>query len=129
MKVARLTLLSLTVVGFALIGCTKEESPVSSPGGSSQQVVSTTPVTVRRVDFLNDPATQRAVTRVLVVDEDGFASMARYDFTGYHPEITIGQKAEILNLYSKPNPDSYGGRFVTRFCVQIAEQKPFCEDQ
>lgn len=130
MKIARFAPIALAAFAITLAGCAKEEDAVSSSGRSAQQVVSTTPVTVREVSFVNHyrRGSYGAVTQVRVTDEVG-PSYVGYYLSGYHPDITVGLKAEIRYVFSKPNADSHGGTYITTFCVKPADGTPICDDQ
>ena len=129
MKTVRFVLPAFAIFAFVaavnLIGCSKEEPVVLLQAQAvREQAINAETVTVRGVYFVNSKA--GAVTRVRFSTPDAPASMLRHDFLGYHPEITVGLKAEYSYLYRWRHPNSDEGRYVTRLCVKTVEQKPIC---
>jgi len=116
-------LLVASTAALALAGCEKkEEREYNAP--TVELIISTRTVVVRDVTFMNSDA-GRALTRVTTVEERGPASMEKYDFPGYHPEITLGLKGQVAYLYRETYTSDY---YMTQLCV-IPLQSKVCTYQ
>jgi hypothetical protein len=119
-------LLVVCTTAFAIVGCDRRK-----PTLTEEKVIRTSEnMTVLSVDFMNER--DRAITRVYVGSETKQIG-GIFTFHGYHPEITIGLKAESKLLYQK-NMSSYADtqiiddKYIYRLCVNLKVDAQLCTD-
>src|SRR3989338_3751197 len=117
MKVAALVVSAVLAAG-TLAGCEKEQRGVAPI--VHEEEIDARVVTIREVEFVNSPANE-ALTIVRITDEDGLASMVKYRFLGYHPELTVGAKASLVHTNAWRGKNRNAGSYRLKLCVNAGE--------